>query len=126
MTKQDILTLTTEKITAEVKLSAALQSIEEKTKEIDRLQGVIDRLQDALVSATAPRAYEDRIAATSTPIQDAEESKRNRKQAEINAELLYRIEAPTFRDADDMISMLTGNNFESIMSTKSVHENSES
>lgn len=123
----ELLKLTTEKITAEAKLEAALQTLADKSKEIDRLQLVVDRLQDALVATTAPRAYEDRRADTAvTSVQDAEDAKRNRRQAELNGELLYRMEEPTFKDADDMISMLTGGSFESVMNTKSVHENSES
>lgn len=113
---QELLKLLSEKLAAEAQAKAALE-------EIIRLRDQVDRLQDALVATTAPRAYEDRRAETSVP-QDPEQARKFKKEAELNAELLYRMEQPTFKDADDMISMLTGD--ADFMKPKSVHGNSES
>ena len=113
---QEFLKLLTEKLAAEARANAALE-------ENSRLRLQVDRLQDALVATTAPRAYEDRRAETNVPV-DTDHAKKFRREAEINAELLFRMEQPTFRDADDMISMLTGD--ADFMKPPSVHNNSES
>lgn len=114
--QQELIKLLSEKIAAEAQAKAALE-------ENSRLRAQIDRLQDALVATTAPRAYEDRKADTAAP-QDPEAARKFRKEAELNAEVLYRMEQPTFKDADDMIAMLTGD--ADFMKPKSVHGNSES
>ena len=113
---QEMIKLLSEKLAAEARANAA-------TEEISRLRGQVDRLQDALVATTAPRAYEDRRADTEVPV-DTDHAKKFRKEAELNAELLYRMEQPTFKDADDMIAMLTGD--ADFMKSVSVHGNSES
>lgn len=115
---QELAKLYGEKIAAEAQVKAAQE-------EISRLRAQVDRLQEALVATTAPRAYEDRRIEQSTPLPvDTEESKRKRREAEINAELLYRMEQPTFKDANDMIEMLTGS--ADFGKTESLHGNSES
>ena len=113
---QQILQLLADKLAAEAQVKAAIG-------EISRLREQVDKLQDALVAATSPKAYEDRRAETNVPV-DTEHAKKFRKEAEVNAELLYRLEQPTFRDADDMIAMLTGD--ADFMKSMSVHGNSES
>lgn len=115
---QELVKLLTEKLAAEARANAALE-------ENSRLRAQVDRLQDALVATTAPRAYEDRRADETIPV-DTDHAKKFRKEAEINAELLYRMEQPTFRDADDMIGMLTGVNADEFMKPQSIHGNSES
>jgi len=113
-----------------LKLEMKIESLElilnSKDKEIERLIAQVDRLQDALTATTAPIAYNDRRADQSDSTVDPEEVKRHKKQANINAELLYRMEAPTFVDADDMIGMLTGVTADEFMSSKSTHDNGES
>lgn len=116
--------LLTEKVTAEAKLAAAREALESKDKEIARLQEQVEKLQDALVSTTSPKAYDDRRADIATVPVDQEQTKKRRREAEINAELLARMEQPTFKDADDMIAMLTGS--VDFGKSESVHGNSES
>ena len=113
---QQILELLTEKLAAEAK---ALAAVEENT----RLRSQIDRLQDALIASTSPRAYED-MKSDQAVQGEPEQAKKYKREAEINAELLWRMEQPAFKDADDMISMLTGD--ADFMKPKSVHGNSES
>lgn len=116
---QKILELLAQKMAAEARSEAALS-------ENARLRAQVDRLQEALVSATAPNAYNDRRAAEMDAKELAPDSKRLKREAEINAELLYRMEQPTFRDSDDMIQMLTGVTANEFMQKGSVHGNSES
>jgi hypothetical protein len=114
---EDLVKLYAEKIAAEAQVKAAQE-------EITRLRSQVDRLQEALVATTAPRAYEDRrVEQTSSPV-DVEELKKRRREAEINAELLYGMEQPTFKDADDMIEMLTGS--ADFGKSTSLHSNNES
>lgn len=114
--QQAWVTLLAEKMAAEAQVKAAAE-------EISRLRAQVDRLQDALVATTSPRAYED--MKTDEAVQsNPEQVKKHKREAEINAELLWRMEQPTFKDADDMIAMLTGD--AEFMKSKSVHGNSES
>ena len=114
--QQAWVTLLAEKMAAEAQVKAALE-------ENARLRAQVDRLQDALVATTAPRAYED-MKSDQVVQGEPEQAKKHKKEAEINAELLWRMEQPTFKDADDMIAMLTGD--ADFMKPKSVHGNSES
>jgi hypothetical protein len=114
--QQAWVTMLAEKMAAEAQVKAALE-------EILRLRSQVDRLQDALVATTAPRAYED-MKSDQTVQGEPDQTKKYKREAEINAELLWRMEQPTFKDGDDMIAMLTGD--ADFMKSKSVHGNSES
>ena len=113
---QQILQLLAEKLAAEAQAKAAVD-------EILRLRVQVDRLQDALVATTSPRAYED-MKSDQAVESNPDQTNKYKKEAEINAELLYRMEQPIWKDADDMISLLTGD--ADFMKSKSIHGNSES
>jgi len=114
--QQAWITLLAEKMAAAAQVKAAAE-------EIVRLRAQVDKLQDALVATTSPRAYED-MKSDQAVESNPDQTKKYKKEAEINAELLYRLEQPAFKDADDMIAMLTGD--ADFMKSTSIHNNSES
>jgi predicted metal-dependent phosphoesterase TrpH len=79
----------------------------------DKLHKQIDRLQEALVAATAPKAYESMMRDKDEGLAlqpTAEQLKKQEEKAEEEAFLkdyVDGMEKPTFADADDMISALS-------------------
>jgi hypothetical protein len=90
----------------------ALVKVELLQEENDRLHKQIDRLQEALVASTAPRAYESmmRDKEDGLVLQPTAEMLKKRadkaEEEEFLKEYVDKMEQPTFADADDMIAAL--------------------
>lgn len=81
-------------------------------EENDRLRAQVDRLQEALVAATAPKAYDsmqrdkaNQLELTATPAQLKAQQEKEEEQ-DFTRNYLENMEKPTFEDADDLISSL--------------------
>lgn len=79
---------------------------------ITSLRGQVDRLQEALIAATAPRAYDsiqrdkaNQLELTPTPAQLKAQQDKTEEQ-DFTRNYLENMEKPTFEDADDLISSL--------------------
>lgn len=112
-----------------VELARAQAQNEIYKEQIVKLESQIDRLQEALVAATAPKAYDQiqRDKLDSIP-PDPEVVRQNREREMENR--LFRahletVEGPTFVDADDMIASL-GKMIGVNPSATSTHANNES
>lgn len=91
---------------------------------IAKLEAQIDRLQEALVAATAPKAYEQILIDKSEPENKIEKS-RKEEENELFIKHMENLESPTFRDADDMIAALSGM-IGVNAGSDSIHSNNES
>lgn len=92
----------------------ALAAAETAQEEITRLRAQVDRLQEALVAATAAKAYESMQAAKyNVEVALTPEQKEKVKQRQDEGEFLARFaeyqEKPLFTDADEMIFNLGKN-----------------
>lgn len=126
----ELLKVMSEKSGFQARLEAMAVTLDEKNKEIGRLIGQVERLQDALVASSAPRAYEDRRndqEDNEVPTEkEINAAKRRESAGKINAELLHSMEQPMFKDADDMFAQLLGPAMAEEMMSVSSHGNSES
>lgn len=93
------------------------------------LQAQIDRLQEALVAATAPKAYDsmqrdkvNQLELTPTPAQEKARQEREEEQQFLRG-YLENMEKPTFEDADDMVSSLS--KLIGIAQAEPMHSNTE-
>lgn len=98
-------------------------------EENDRLRAQIDRLQEALVAATAPKAYDamqrdkmNQLELTPTPAQIKDRQERTEEQQFLK-DYLENMEKPTFEDADDLVSSL--GKLIGIAQADPIHSNSE-
>ena len=73
---------------------------------IAKLEQQVDRLQEALVAATAPRAYEQIQMDKAEPPKPDPKKDQKEEEDRVLKEYLEQVEGPTFRDADDLISSL--------------------
>jgi hypothetical protein len=119
-----------EKVRLETSLELLTRQLEEKNAELVQLRDALTRAQDALVAKESPEAYRDRRNAEydaqdipMTPEQRAA-GRRRRKLAEMNGRLLNEMEEPMFKDAEDMIDILTRH--QSPPEHGSLHGNDES
>jgi hypothetical protein len=125
-TQKELLDLTIEKVRLETQLLVKVELIETLQKRCDDQQRQIERLQDALVAREAPDAYADRKvdeAVVEESEEDLAREKRRQALALANRQVLDGMTAPTFKDADDMIAMLTGHSAPEMLRT---HQNDES
>lgn len=123
----------------ELKLAKAEAQIEmyeklliDKDEEISELKTMLIKTQDALIAKEAPRAYSDqKIAEWESQELSPEEEEERRKiklRAETNANYLADIEKPLFKDATEMIDVLsrTQNGTTSVTAGTSIHGDGES
>lgn len=75
---------------------------------IVKFEAQIERLQEALVAATSPKAYEQILADKVEPSKPDPMKEQKAQEDELFRRHLENLEAPTFRDADDLISSLSG------------------
>ena len=94
-------------------------------EQISNLNAQVNRLQEALVAATAPRAYEQIQMDKIEP--NVPDPKREQKEIEdrVLKDYMEAVEGPTFKDADDLVSSL-GALIGINPGTDSLHSNSES
>ena len=94
-------------------------------EQIANLNKQVDRLQEALVAATAPRAYEQIQMDKVEP--NVPDPRREQKEIEdrVLKDYLESVEGPTFKDADDLVASL-GAMIGINPGTDSLHSNSES
>lgn len=104
------------------KAIATSETLQEENK---RLHAQIDRLQEALVASTAPRAYESmqnakyNVEMTSSPEQMAK-IKARRDEGEFMAKYVEYQELPLFTDAEEMITSL-GRNIDISVGDEPIH-----
>lgn len=114
----------------EVRVEMLDKQLETVVAENRELKAMLSRAQEALVAKESPEAYRDHknaeYEASMVPMTDEEkaEAVANRRRAETNANYIAEIERPLFRDADDLIQMLTRP--EGTPSPVSLHNNGES
>jgi len=108
----------------------ALVKAELLQEENNRLHVQVDRLQEALVAATAPRAYDaiqrdkaNQLELTLTPAQEKLKKDKEEEQ-EFLKDYLENMEKPVFADADDLISSLS--KLIGITTPEPMHSNLES
>jgi outer membrane murein-binding lipoprotein Lpp len=95
-----------------IEYGKALVKAELLSEEVERLRAQVDRLQEALVAATAPHAYaaiqQDKANQLELTMTPAQEKDRKDKEEENNflKDYLENLEKPTFQDADDLVSSL--------------------
>ena len=91
-------------------LAKAQAKCELLEKEVERMHAQVDKLQEALVAATSPKAYDQmQYDKENSSVNIAEESKkfaRSKEEERIISKYLEDIEKPTFTDADDLIASL--------------------
>ena len=92
---------------------------------IAELTAQVDRLQEALVAATAPRAYEQIQLDKAEPTPVDPEREKKKEEDRLFKEYLEQVEGPTFKDADDLIASL-GALIGINPGQDSLHSNSES
>jgi len=98
-------------------------------EENDRLRAQVDRLQEALVAATAPKAYDsmqrdkaNQLELTPTPAQEKAQQERTEEQQFLK-DYLENMEKPVFEDADDLIGSL--GKLIGVSNPEPMHSNSE-
>lgn len=115
------------------KLEAQVDTLElrlsDSREESKELRGMLSRAQDALIAKEAPEAYRDQKAAEweadhEPTEEEKEELKRRRIIANIHAQHLDNLEGPLFKNAEDMIAILS--HVEGTPQSASLHNNSES
>ena len=128
--KRDLIVAENAGLTTEVKM---LREINVAQKEdIISLRDQLKHTQEALVAKEAPEAYRDRKDLEELqnlpPLTDEEKEQRriSKIRADTIANYAIEMEAPTFRDADDMIEQLTRGTGLDMSEKHSVHENDES
>lgn len=98
-------------------------------EENNRLHAQIDRLQEALIAATAPKAYDsmqrdkmNQLELTPTPEQIKARQEKEEEQNFLRG-YLEDMEKPVFEDADDLISSL--GKLVGVTFPEPIHSNSE-
>ena len=93
------------------------------------LNAQIERLQEALVAATAPKAYDaiqrdkaNQLELTPTPAQIKAQQEQTEEQQFIK-DYLENMEKPSFKDADDLVSSL--GKLIGVAQAEPMHSNSE-
>lgn len=107
-------------------LELRLSDSREENKE---LRSMLSRAQDALIAKEAPEAYRDQKvaeyeAAHEPTEEEKEESRKRRIIADMHSQHLDNLEGPLFKNAEEMISMLSY--VEGVPEPASLHGNSES
>jgi hypothetical protein len=114
---------------AAVELARAEAKCEFYKEQVIKLELQVDRLQEALVAATAPRAYEqlqrDKIEATPADPETIRQNKERETENRLFRAHLETVEGPTFQDADDLIASL-GRMIGVKSGAESTHANDES
>jgi hypothetical protein len=112
-----------------IEYGKALVKAELLGEEVERLRAQVDRLQEALVAATAPRAYaaiqQDKANQLELTMTPAQEKARKDKEEENNflKDYLENMEKPIFQDADDLVSSL--GKLIGVTQPEPLHSNSE-
>ena len=108
-----------------LELAKAQAKVELYEEQVKVLNAQIDRLQEALVAATAPKAYDQmQIAKVDSSVPDPKREQRE-EENRVLREYLEAVEGPTFKDADDLVSSL-GQLIGVNPGAESLHANSES
>lgn len=93
-----------------LELAKAQAKVEILTEELNKAHQQIDRLQEALVAATAPRAYQQMQMDKESEFVDYEAFEKEKAKRKAEDQLLKihleNLEKPIFNDADDLISSL--------------------
>jgi len=112
-----------------LEFAKAIVKVELLQEENDRLRAQVDRLQEALVAATAPKAYDsmqrdkaNQLELTPTPAQEKAQQERTEEQRFLK-DYLENMEKPVFEDADDLVSSL--GKLIGIAQAEPIHSNSE-
>ena len=112
-----------------IEYAKAIVKAELLQEENTRLIAQIDRLQEALVAATAPKAYEsmqrdksNQLELTLTPEQEKAQQDKMEEQKFVR-NYLEGLEKPTFEDGDDLVSSL--GRIVGISTPEPLHSNSE-
>lgn len=109
--------------------------LDEKKTEITELRGQLKYTQEALIAKESPEAYrtqkweeEQARHEEAAPLPDGEEAQVRTQLQKINALSAFasEVERPLFKDADDMIQLLTPARGVPGMETESLHGNAES
>jgi multidrug resistance efflux pump len=112
-----------------IELARAQAQNEIYKEQIDKLEAQVERLQEALVAATAPRAYEqiqrDKLDAIPADPEIIRQNKEREMENRLFRAHLETVEGPTFKDADDLIASL-GRMIGVNPSATSTHSNDES
>src|SRR3990172_12597494 len=97
--------------------------------QVEFLQEQLRKTQDALIAKEAQEAYQDQKAAEESarpvPLEVSERREKMKKQMELEKNWLENMEAPLFKDADDMQAMLLPI-LNKPAESRSVHDNGES
>ena len=94
----------------ELKVEMLEAQLKDKKQELIEANETIRRTQDALVAKEAPEAYRDYMAAkaeSSITPEDLENKHKQRELALMNGRLLHEMEQPMFRDAEEMMDILS-------------------
>ena len=112
-----------------IEFAKAVVKAELLQEENDRLRAQVDRLQEALVAATAPKAYDsmqrdkvNQLELTPTPEQLKAHQDKNEEDNFLR-KYLEDMEKPTFTDGDDLIGSL--GKLVGVASPEPFHSNSE-
>ena len=112
---------------------ARIESLEEQLRnaQTDKagLTEQITKLQNSLISIRAPEAYRDQQLEREDdgrPPVSAETLERNRITQKVTTEYLRGLEAPMFRDANDLDDLLTTGIIRDTKPPASLHDNEES
>jgi hypothetical protein len=108
------------------------ERLEEKQQEIVDLRAQLKNTQEALVAKQSPDAYREQKLAEyeanmPEPTEEQKEAARvQRIRAEAAGNYISEMEAPLFKDRDDMISLLTKRVGAPLSDSPSLHGNDES
>lgn len=112
-----------------VEYAKAIVKAELLQEENERLIAQVDRLQEALVAATAPKAYDsmqrdkaNQLELTPSPEQ-LKAQKDNSEEQQFLRSYLENMEKPAFEDADDLVSSL--GRLIGVSSPEPMHSNAE-
>ena len=85
------------------------------------------RLQEGLLNIRAPEAYRDMIADRAPDVGISPEAADRTKQIKnLTGQFINSVEQPLFKNADDMLRMLSSTISEGGIESKSLHNNDES
>ena len=112
-----------------IEFAKAVVKAELLQEENDRLRAQVDRLQEALVAATAPKAYDSMQRDKANQLELTPTAEQLKAQQDKNEEdnflrkYLEDMEKPTFTDGDDLIGSL--GKLVGVASPEPMHSNSE-
>ena len=112
-------------VNLELELAKAQVKNEIYEAQILELNAQVCRLQEALVAASAPKAYDQMLMARQEPPKPDPDRERKEEEERLFKQHLENIEGPTFKDADDLVSTL-GALIGINAGSDSIHSNSES